>query len=52
MLVIGANRMSKQSLIMKVGQGSRSQDLVGALEMSFLTSSWDRGLKLFKGGGL
>ena len=39
MLVIGVRKTSRHSLIMKVGQGSKSHDLVGDLDMSFLTSS-------------
>ena len=39
MLVIGIRRTSRHSLMMKVGQGSSSQDLVGDLDMSFPTSS-------------
>ena len=39
MLVIGMRRTSRHSLIMKVGQGSKSHDQVGDLDMSFLTSS-------------
>ena len=39
MLVIGVRRTSMHSLMMKVGQGSKSKDLVGDLDMSFLTSS-------------
>ena len=39
MLVIGVRRTSRHSLMMKVVQGSKSHDLVGDLDMSFLTSS-------------
>ena len=35
MLMIGVRRTSRHSLMMKVGQGSKSHDLVG--DLSFLT---------------
>ena len=39
MLVIRVRRTSRQTLMMKVGQGSKSQELVGDCDLSFSTSS-------------
>lgn len=50
--VMGATRISRQSLIIKVGQGSRSQCLFGEAEISLLTWSWVSGVKLGRGGGV
>ena len=50
MLVIRVRRTSRLSLMMKVGQGSKSHDLVEDLDMSFLTSSSVNGWKETSGG--
>ena len=52
MLVIEVRRTSRHSLMMKVGQGSKSHDLVGDLDMSILTSSLVNGWKETSGGGV
>ena len=39
MMVVIWVRTSKHSLMMKVGQGSKSQDLVGDLDRSFSTNT-------------
>ena len=44
-LVIGVRRTSRHSLMIKVGQGSKSHEFVGDLDMSFLTSSSVKGWK-------
>ena len=41
-LVIGVKRTSRHFFRIKVGQGSKSYDFVGDLEMRFLTSSVGR----------
>ena len=52
MLVIGVRRTSMHSLTMKVGQCSKSQDLVGDFDKRFLTSSSVNGRKEREGGGV
>ena len=44
-LVTEGRRISKHSLTRKVGHGSRRQDLVGDLVITFLTSSSETDLK-------
>ena len=45
MMVIGGEEDIKPSLMTNVGQGSKPHNLVGDLDMSFLTSSLVNGLK-------
>ena len=52
MLVIGVRRTSRHSLMMKVGQDSKSQDLVGDLDMSYPASSSVNGRKERNGRGV
>ena len=49
-MVIEVRRASRHSLIIKVGQGSKSHDFVGDMDMSFLTSYSVNGLKERSGG--